>query len=337
MKKSLIIILSIYTCKIKDLIIFYKIFIPIDIHTQGYTNRLIYMSTGIFFDINNKSGFCEKIWGHSLGTDFAGNTIRTQYFNAFSSFAFILYGLIGLFATNTEQSYLILFMYANLTVCGVGSFIYHLTGYWFASLLDGFPMIFMTSMGLLIMLWDFTYEQQQRVEAVDPNSLSYMSPPASPRMRFKRKINHRISAGLCLLLVLYYNITLIVSATYVNYIAFTVMFAFPLAPINGFMIYYYVKSDKIPGNIEERKKLKTICKYSWITGVIGLVMWILDQALCTVWPPIVYFLGHVWWHIGIGYFAMSMITFSSYLLANNFNYKARVLYFWKIFPLVVWY
>lgn len=302
------------------------------------------MGTGIFFDINNKSGFCERIWNQSIGTDFAGNKIQTQYFNAFSSFAFILYGLIGLFATNSEQSYLILFMYANLTVCGIGSFIYHFTGYWFASLLDGFPMIFMTSMGLLIMLWDFTYEQQQN-NPMEADSLSYMSPPSSvidntnnivPRHRYKRKINHRISAGLCLLLVLYYNMTLIVSATYVNYIAFTVMFAFPLAPINGFMIYYYVKSDKIPGNIEERKKMKKICMYSWITGVIGLVTWILDQALCTIWPPIVYFLGHVWWHIGIGYFAMSMITFSSYLLANNFNFKAKIVYIWKIFPVVIW-
>jgi hypothetical protein len=271
-------------------------------------------NTGIFFDINSKSGFCERIWNQSLGTDFKGDRIQTQYFNAFSSFAFILFGLIGLFAKNTEQSYLILFMYSNLVVCGIGSFVYHLTGYWFASLLDGFPMIFMTSMGLLIILWDFSYERQT----------------------MKLKINHRVAAGLALLLVFYYNMTLIVSATYVNYTAFTVMFAGPLLPINGFLIYYYNNPDEIPGPWDEKSKLKNICKWSWITGIIGFVMWILDQILCNVWSPIVYFLGHVWWHIGIGYFAMSMITFSSYLLANNYKFRARVVYVWKIFPVVEW-
>lgn len=293
------------------------------------------MSTGIFFDINYKSGFCEKIWDQSIGTDFAGNRIPTQYFNAFSSFAFILYGLIGLFATNSEQSYLVLFMYAHLVTCGIGSFIYHLTGYWFASLLDGFPMIFMTSIGLLILLWDFTHEIQNDFSYSTDSIVTNYSRNVNAFP--KTKVNNRIAAGICLIIVLYYNITLIVSATYVNYIAFTVMFAFPLAPINGFLIYYYVKSDKIPGPYEEKMKMKNICKYSWITGIIGLVMWILDQALCNIWPPIVYFLGHVWWHIGIGYFAMSMIAFSSYLLANNYSYRARVKYFWYVFPIVVWY
>jgi hypothetical protein len=200
-------------------------------------------------------------------------------------------------------------MYSHLVVCGIGSFIYHLTGYWFASLLDGFPMIFMTSMGLLIMIWDFTYENRN---------------------------SNRLSAGLSLLLVLYYQMTLIVSATYVNYTAFTIMFAAPLIPINAFMIYYYNKPEKIPGSWDERLKMQQICKYAWITGIIGFVTWILDQVICDLWHPIAYFLGHVWWHIGIGYFAMSMIAFSSYLLANNFKYRAHVIYIWKIFPIVEW-
>jgi hypothetical protein len=326
--------------------------------------------------INHNSKFCEGSFKHSLD----GN-VATEYVNAFSSLAMTFYGLVGLFYLKCRQPHMIYFMYSNLAFCGIGSFIYHLTFYWFAALLDGFPMIMMTSLGMLLILWDFTFDKFNKVrigsatssplikrnvemsnssystetnssmgyydntttQDVESGNVKDMSKPYIPTLPIpinrdisnntKQILSARITALLCFIITCYLQLTLMVSGTAINYTAYVVLFAFPLLPINAFMIYYHFKKDGIPGTIEQIKKVKVVCKYAWIIGVIAFVFWILDQVLCKSWPPIVYFYGHGIWHIGIGYFAMSLICFASYMLADNFNSKPEIIYFLKIFPL----
>jgi O-antigen/teichoic acid export membrane protein len=184
---------------------------------------------------------------------------------------------------------------------------------WGFALADGMPMIFMTSIGLLILIWDIVYEGHK---------------------------NNRISAGVALLFTIYLFVTLIVSATAVNYILYVILFAFPLLPILIYMIYYYINYNKLSTiqdlTNENYKKVRKVILNAIITGIVGFIMWLIDQLVCPHFQPIVYLWGHAIWHVLIGYFAMSMITFASHIYANNYNQQSNIIYAYKIFPLSKW-
>lgn len=276
---------------------------------------------GSFGEINYRSRFCEHTLGLRLGP------YPTEMANALSSLVMSFYGLLGLFYYNHRQSHLIQFMWATLTCCGFGSFLYHLTFLWGFALADGFPMIILSTMGLLIILWDFSYEHEESGHVIVKN--------------------YRVSSGLSLVLVFYLITTLIVSATNVNYTAYLVLFVAPLVPILCFMLFYLIHDRDIPyvqnllesskwnqlRELENRTQAKRIIRNSIIAGLSGLVLWLMDQLLCVSFPPIVYLFGHAWWHILIGYFAMSMTAFVSLLYCNNRNCYAEIGYVWWLFPL----
>ncbi len=364
-----------------------------------------------FYDVNPNSKFCER----TLNNSFYINKTKyyPEYVNSITSISMIIYGLIGLFYLNKVQSHFILFMYSTLVVAGLGSTLYHLTFMWAFALLDGFPMIVMSSIGLLIICWDLSFELHEynnvnlnpilnrnyngdnisstdlnssisnenkniisgisnenkniiinsnnrnifTIPTINSNTSLNVNTNNTPRLSdlITRnneistyvkpsskiaiiKFNYRISSGLSLIFVIYLFMTLIVSATAVNYYLYLFLFAFPLLPILIFMLYYYFNYKKIPISLYDKdyKRIRKMILISLVNGLFGLMMWLIDQLVCPKWKYIVYFWGHGIWHICIGYFAMSMITFASYLLANNYNYNVRLIYVWKIFPLAEW-
>lgn len=254
-----------------------------------------------------QTGFCEGYSDLAIKGLFSDQSV-TEIGNCITSIiGMLFFGFFGMLYSNNTIPLLSSFLYGFLACSGVGSVIYHGTSNEPLGSFDGIPIIGLSCLGLLGIFNEIFYEL------------------SSSRVR-NRLINLASFVGTA------YWVSALVSEQY-YYELYRVMIGIPIVCICLFMILVHIKIDKFVSNTTNKSKndCKKVIKFGLASGLIAFSSLILDQTLCTQSKTVLLF-GHWFWHLGVSYFSMCLISVYTYLSANNFNRGGTILFAMKVIP-----
>jgi len=250
--------------------------------------------------------FCEglsPIASHGL---FGAHSV-TEWANTISCLPIVFFGIWGM-VKGRHWAPFPMMMHAILALVGIGSALYHLTLYFGFGLLDTFPMTLLMGFASVTLLNEVAHEKITR--------------------------GRKFALAAFALIAGAYMLVGLVSAVF-SPLVFRNVFSIPFVLVVGITIWFYIDAaNLLPGSVQTRDNAKNLIRRIWISTSVSVVCWKIDVLVCPHWVNIVYFFGHVWWHIGIGYAGLCAISLTSYLMANNYGHSATIRYVGKVLPVI---
>ncbi len=235
--------------------------------------------------------FCEaQVWGYP------------EYANSISSIVFLYFGFLGLYRC-PKQNLFGQLVFALMVVTGVGSFGYHWVGTGMWKYFDGNPMIIAGSMAAL-----FTVDEIIRVYTTRVN----------PYAALKDYQRASLFAPINAIFWSAFAVIALWMDSQPGYESFSQLtFQVPVIVTVLAVVFARFVTHKQMLNDDWR-----ILRYAKI-GIVAIIgsaaTWIITESYCESHPWVVYFQGHLVWHVGMAWGVYLTLQFVVWFTARRFD------------------
>lgn len=252
------------------------------------------MNTIYNFGGPNNFYFCEgRLWNGNPFPKIA------EFSNAITSLVLSLYGIVCLFYTrNIPLKTTSQYLYILLILCGLCSSVFHSSMSKGWQYMDELPMILMITFGV-----------SEKILAVYHYKNIILSPI--------------IKHGIKLIMMFYMLSVMVIDIIMEDPTFFRTFFGIPYIIISFILYDTYQNSGYA---------IRKIVINGAISGVIGLICWILDYHLCNQVTVYLYF--HSLWHILIGYCSCCLFELLHYYKIKKETENIEVKYICYVIPII---
>lgn len=220
-----------------------------------------------------------------------------EFVNCLTSLIFVYVGLLGgLIHRNIKLEKLTLLLYATLTVCGIGSALFHAQLIYKFKYLDEFAMIHLASLGFYV-------------------CCCHMS-------------GNQIWRFICGIVAILFDIILIeINIFLLNPNIFRILFSVPIIAVYIMFKYNMVNKTEIQ---------KKLIKYAFISSLIAIICWLIDFHFCYDVPSFNLFYHGLWHimiaHATVNLIELGHITYiiKSHNIIPSISYISGPFVFWDL-------